>query len=68
MISQLNSSALRTAYSNNSGEAKETRQSSNAGTKQTQISRVDDLKESINSGTYKVDTQALAQKMAQDLL
>jgi len=68
MISQLNSSALRTAYSNNSGEAKEAKQSSNAAVKQSDESRVDQLKESIGSGTYKVNIDALAQKMAQDLL
>jgi len=69
MISQLNSTAVRSMYSNNLGEAKEAKQSApEANSKMTGSSKVEQLKESIDSGAYKVDLTALSEKMAQELL
>ncbi len=67
MISQANSSAVSTAYPskmNETQEHKKTATSSSDG----EVSKVDELKESISSGEYKVNIDALSQKMADSLL
>jgi len=69
MISQLNNSALKGTYSSSLGESKVAKEA----TKPEKVSsseqtKVEQLKESINSGAYKVNLQAVAEKMAQDLL
>ncbi|MDD2789958.1 MAG: flagellar biosynthesis anti-sigma factor FlgM [Sulfurimonas sp.] len=69
MISQANSSALRSVYASGLGEAKETKKE--AGTtvnKQGDTSKIEQIKEAINSGEYKVDLQTLSEKIAQELL
>jgi len=66
MISQTNNSALRAAYPNKASEAKEPKQA--AVSTQSETSKVEKLKESIDSGEYKVDIQALSEKMAESLL
>lgn len=67
MISQTNGSVLRSAYT--SGEAKETKKVASATVnKQGDTSKIEQIKESINSGEYKVDLQALSEKIAQELL
>lgn len=69
MISQLNSTILSGAYSSNLGEQKEVKSTSNLEkTSSVEKNRVQELKESIDSGAYKVDLQGVAEKMAQDLL
>ena len=67
MISQTNNSAIRAAYPSKTHEAKETKQNTQTTT-QNESSRVDQLKESIGSGEYKVNLEATAQKMAKSLL
>jgi len=66
MISQTNNTAIRSAYPSKAHEAQETKKNEKAT--QNESSRVDQLKESINSGEYKVNIQATAQKMAESLL
>jgi anti-sigma28 factor (negative regulator of flagellin synthesis) len=69
MISQTNSSALRSAYATAFGETKDTKQTSSASvSKQGDTSKIEKLKEAIDSGEYKVDLQALSEKIAQELL
>jgi anti-sigma28 factor (negative regulator of flagellin synthesis) len=69
MISQTNSSALRTAYASAFGEAKDTKQATGASvSKQGDTSKIEKLKDAIGSGEYKVDLQALSEKIAQELL
>jgi len=67
MISQTNSSAVHTAYQSKTAESKETKQSTPV-TKQGDTSKADQLKESIGSGEYKVNIEALSQKIADSLL
>ncbi len=67
MISQTTNTAIRAAYPSKTQEAKETKQNTQSTT-QNERSRVDQLKESIDSGTYKVNLEATAQKMAENLL
>jgi len=69
MISQLNNSGLRNAVSGNLDEPKVLKQTTIlANAKLTNSNRIEQLKESIDSGKYKVDLSALSQKMAQELL
>lgn len=67
MISQTNNTAFRAAYPSRTHEAKETKQNAQTTT-QNKSSSVDQLKESIDSGKYKVNIEATAQKMAENLL
>jgi len=67
MISQLNSSAVRGAYAGNLSEAKETNQKTNVS-KQGDMSKVESIKEALESGEYKINLQALSEKIADELL
>ncbi|MEA2073549.1 MAG: flagellar biosynthesis anti-sigma factor FlgM [Campylobacterota bacterium] len=67
MISQANSTAVRTAYPSKNDTVKEAKQSLNVS-KQGDTSKVEQLKESIGSGEYKVNIQALSEKIADSLL
>ena len=66
MISQTNSSAVRTAYANNFGEAKDAKDVTVS--KQGDTSKIEQIKESLASGDYKVDLEALSKKIADELL
>jgi len=66
MISQTNSSAVRTAYANNFGETKEAKGAT--VTKQGDTSKIEQIKEALSSGEYKVDLEALSKKIADELL
>ena len=66
MISQTNSSAVRTAYANNFGETKEAKGAT--VTKQGDTSKIEQIKEALTSGEYKVDLEALSKKIADELL
>ena len=69
MISQTNSSAIRSLNASNLGEAKDTK-----GLKSTTISaqgdtsRVEKIKEALVSGEYKIDLDKLSQKIADELM
>jgi anti-sigma28 factor (negative regulator of flagellin synthesis) len=69
MISQTNSSAVRNTYTNNLAENKDV--SKKVGTNvssQGDMSKVERIKESLESGEYKVNLQALSEKIADELL
>ena len=68
MISQVNSVAIRNAYLNTSAESKEVSQKSTTLSKQGDTSKVDQIKEALESGEYKVNIEALSQKIADELL
>jgi flagellar biosynthesis anti-sigma factor FlgM len=68
MISQLNSSAVRNAYASNFGESKELQKASVNITKQGDTSKVEQIKEALASGEYKINLEALSQKIAQELI
>jgi len=67
MISQASGSAVFNAYSNNSNESKEITQKANV-TKQGDMSKVERIKISFESGEYNMNLHALSQKIAEDLL
>jgi len=68
MISQVNSSAVRSAYASNFGEAKETSKAGTNISKQGDTSKVEQIKEALESGEYKINLEALSQKIAEELL
>ena len=68
MISQVNSSAVRSAYTNNLAEPKETKKAGTNVSEQGDMSKVEQIKESLESGEYKVNLQALSEKIADTLL
>jgi len=69
MISQTNSSMIRNVYTNNINENKESKQLKQASvSRQGDTSRVEQIKNALNSGEYKVDLQALSEKIADELL
>jgi anti-sigma28 factor (negative regulator of flagellin synthesis) len=67
MISQANSSTVGAAYLNNRVDNKTTKESTIVS-KETNNSKIDKLKESIDSGEYKVNIQSISEKMADSLL
>lgn len=69
MISQLNSASIRSAYASNFGESKEVSQKNGATiSKQGDTSKVERIKEALESGEYKINLQALSEKIAEELL
>ncbi|QOY55201.1 flagellar biosynthesis anti-sigma factor FlgM [Candidatus Sulfurimonas marisnigri] len=69
MISQINSGAIRSAYSNSSGESKEVSDKKvTTVSKQGDTSKVDQIKEALESGEYKINIEALSEKIAEELL
>jgi anti-sigma28 factor (negative regulator of flagellin synthesis) len=69
MISGVNSSVAGSVYANNMNENKEIKPNAKlTSSKNGSENRIERLKESIDSGEYKVDLSALSQKMADELL
>jgi len=67
MISQLNSSVIRNAYSSNIGEVRDASSKINIS-KQGDMSKIERIKESLETGEYKINIQALSEKIADELL
>jgi len=68
MISQVNSAALRNTYAN-SGQSKEVSQKSTSNVStQGDTSKVDQIKEALESGEYKINLEALSKKIADELM
>ena len=69
MVSQLNSAGIRSAYVGNFGESREVSQKSSLSiSKQGDTSRVEQITGSLESGEYKVNLQALSEKIAEELI
>ncbi len=69
MILQTNGSSLSPAYGSNSVGVKGSRMGAGMTvSKQGDTAKVDSLRESIESGEYKVDLAALSRKIADELL
>jgi len=68
MISQVNSAALRSTYAN-SGQSKEVSQKSASNVSaQGDTSKVDQIREALESGEYKINLEALSKKIADELM
>ena len=69
MISQVNGAAIRSAYQNGETLTKTERKSQGVEVKsQGDTSKVDMIKEAIEKGEYRINLEALAQKIADDLM
>jgi len=69
MISQTNSSAIRNAYASNFGESKDvSKKDATTISAQGDLSKVDQIKEALEAGEYKINLQALSEKIADELL
>ena len=69
MISQVNGAAVRGSYSGNSGQTKEVPQKSVTNVSaQGDTSKVDQIKEALESGEYKINLEALSKKIADELM
>ncbi|MCX6074360.1 MAG: flagellar biosynthesis anti-sigma factor FlgM [Campylobacterales bacterium] len=67
MISSVNSSMIRGAYQDQPLKVKDQEKSSQTLSKQGDTSRIDELKNSIESGTYRVNIESLAKRIAHEL-
>lgn len=69
MISNVNGAAAYSAYASSSSETKAAQKTTGTNiTKQGDMSKIEQLKESIQSGDYKINLQALSEKIAEELL
>jgi len=69
MISQTNSSAIRSMHASNLGEPRDTKQvKATKISAQGDTSKVERIKEALDAGEYKIDLEALSQKIADELL
>jgi len=68
MISNINSATANLAYTNASKSVEPKANAKVGATTQNGNSRIEKLKESIDSGEYKIDLAALANKMADELM
>ncbi|MDO9056783.1 MAG: flagellar biosynthesis anti-sigma factor FlgM [Sulfuricurvum sp.] len=67
MISSVNGSLLKATYQEPALKTKEQEKSMQSITKQGDTSRIEELKASIEKGEYRVDIEALAKRIAQEL-
>lgn len=69
MISQVNQAGVRTAYTNTLGEEKEvSKKTSTTVSQQGDTSKVERIKEALESGEYKINLQTLSEKIAEELM
>jgi len=65
MISQVNNAVLQNAYKG--VQSKETTQKTNVS-QQGDTSKVEQIKEALDSGEYKINLEALSRKIADELM
>lgn len=68
MISQTNGASVRSAYASNSSEAKTTQKNDATITKQGDMSKIEQIKVALEAGEYKINLQALSEKIAEELM
>jgi len=69
MISQVNSGTIRSAYANNASKDRDVSQTSETNvSKQGNTSKVEQIKEALESGEYKINLEALSKKIAEELM
>jgi anti-sigma28 factor (negative regulator of flagellin synthesis) len=67
MISQVNSAVVRNSYANATQESKDTNKTANVSA-QGDTSKIEQIKEALDAGEYKVNIEALSEKIADELL
>jgi len=68
MISRINGGAIQNAYQKHEKQNTTEQQETINVSKQGDSSKVDAIKASIEQGEYKIDLQALAEKIADELM
>ena len=68
MISQLNNAGIKTSYQSGNTEVRGNTKKTEQMNKDAEMSRVEQLKDSIQSGTYKIDLKALSERIADELM
>jgi len=68
MISQVNSAALRSAYPNSTQNKEVSQKQTTSVSSQGDTSKVDQIKEALESGEYKINLEALSKKIADELM
>ena len=69
MISQVIGANIRNSYADSVGDKKEVSQKSGANvSKQGDTGKVDQIKEALESGEYKINLEALSRKIADELM
>ena len=69
MISQVNSTAIANTYSKNDTQVKQSEKNTGVNvSKQGDMSKVEQIKEALSSGEYKINLQALSEKIAEELM
>jgi anti-sigma28 factor (negative regulator of flagellin synthesis) len=69
MISQTNSMGIRNAYNSNLPENREVNKKTGTSiSSQGDMSKVERIKQELESGEYKINLQALSEKIADELL
>lgn len=68
MLSQLNSSVARAAFQSSNAEVKSNTKKTEQMNQNADMSKVDQLKDSISSGKYKIDLGALSRRIADELM
>lgn len=69
MISQVNQAGVRAAYTKTLDEEKEvSKKTSTTVSQQGDTSKVERIKEALESGEYKINLQTLSEKIAEELM
>lgn len=69
MISQAHGTSVKNAYTNNANENKDVSQKATTKvSSQGDTSKIEQIKEALDAGEYKVNLQALSEKIADELL
>ena len=68
MISNINGSALKSAYAFSEPKENKTLDPKSNITKQGDMSKIEKIKESLQNGEYQINLQALSEKIADELL
>lgn len=67
MISQVNSAVVRNSYANATNESKDASKSASISS-QGNTSKIEQIKEALEAGEYKINIQALSEKIADELI
>lgn len=68
MISNINSSALKSAYAFSEPKENQKSETKSSISKQGDMSNIEKIKESLQNGEYQINLQALSEKIADELL
>lgn len=68
MISKVNSPSVSSVYASSVGESKGVKKAETVVSKQGDTSKIESLKSALESGEYKINLQALSERIADELL